>query len=73
MVFSIQTLAPKGTLLKPTVFPFLTLVTVTMGSQVFLNLKLFDKRQKAAANNGIALVKGCHPWIFFQSHAYAPI
>ena len=74
-VFSIQTLGSESTLIKPTVIPFSTLMTATMGSRVFLNLKLFDKRQKAAADEGIPLVKGSHAYgfhhrTFSQSHSH---
>jgi hypothetical protein len=45
-VLSIQALGPEHDMIKPTAVPFSTLITVTMGSRVFLNLKLFDNRQK---------------------------
>ncbi|KAG6846404.1 hypothetical protein H0H93_014134 [Arthromyces matolae] len=53
-VLSIQALGPSYDMLKPTAVPFSTLMTVTMGTRVFLNLKLFDQRQEKA-NAGIPL------------------
>jgi hypothetical protein len=46
-VLSIQALGPKYDMIKPAAVPFSTLMTVTMGSRVFLNLKLFDQRQNS--------------------------
>lgn len=37
---------PKFDLIKPAVVPFSTLMTVTMGTRVFLNLRLFTQRQQ---------------------------
>ncbi|KAG6856820.1 hypothetical protein H0H87_000292 [Tephrocybe sp. NHM501043] len=48
-VLTIQALPPSFNMIKPTAVPFSTLMTVTMGSRVFLNLKLFDQRQQSAA------------------------
>ncbi|KAG5643502.1 hypothetical protein DXG03_000743 [Asterophora parasitica] len=48
-VLTIQGLGPQHDMIKPTAVPFSTLMTVTMGSRVFLNLKLFDQRQQNAA------------------------
>jgi hypothetical protein len=49
MVLTIQTLPDSGglqvTMLKPMVIPFSTVVTVTLGSRVFLNLRLYKKRE----------------------------
>lgn len=44
-VLIIQALGPGSDLIKPTAVPYSTLITVTMGSRVFLNLKLFNQRQ----------------------------
>ncbi|KAF9446746.1 hypothetical protein P691DRAFT_776622 [Macrolepiota fuliginosa MF-IS2] len=37
---------PKFNLIKPAAVPFSTLMTVTMGTRVFLNLRLFNERQR---------------------------
>ncbi|GLB43620.1 hypothetical protein LshimejAT787_1401320 [Lyophyllum shimeji] len=58
-VLTIQALGPSFDMIKPTAVPFSTLMTVTMGSRVFLNLKLFDKRQQSAAA-GIPLSTSSH-------------
>ncbi|RDB19402.1 hypothetical protein Hypma_013481 [Hypsizygus marmoreus] len=58
-VLSIQALGPSHDLIKPTAVPFSTLMTVTMGSRVFLNLKLFDQRQQKA-EAGIPLSISSH-------------
>jgi len=58
-VLTIQALGPKFDMIKPTAVPFSTLMTVTMGSRVFLNLKLFDQRQQNAAA-GIPLSISSH-------------
>lgn len=58
-VLSIQALGPKHDMIKPTAVPFSTLMTVTMGSRVFLNLKLFDQRQQRVAD-GIPLSISSH-------------
>ncbi|KAI0635110.1 hypothetical protein C8Q77DRAFT_1217046 [Trametes polyzona] len=47
VVLSIQALGSAHTLLKPAVVPFSTIMTVTMGSRVYLNLKLLQKRRAA--------------------------
>lgn len=64
-VLSIQALGPQHALLKPTAVPFSTLMTVTMGSRVFLNLKLFDKKQRRDDANVLPLSgssgSGSHP------------
>jgi hypothetical protein len=52
VVFAIQSLGSSHSLLKPNAVPFSTLVTVTMGSRVFLNLKLFHQRE-AQLNQGL--------------------
>ena len=52
IVLSIQSTGPSMDLIKPNAVPFSTLVTATMGSRVFLNLKLFHQRQ-ARANQGL--------------------
>ncbi|KAF5385015.1 hypothetical protein D9615_001025 [Tricholomella constricta] len=58
-VLTIQGLGPRYDMIKPTAVPFSTLMTVTMGSRVFLNLKLFDQRQQNAAA-GIPLSISSH-------------
>lgn len=45
-VLSIQSLDSSHTLIKPTAVPFSTLMTVTMGSRVYLNLKLLEHRRQ---------------------------
>lgn len=51
-VLSIQALGSSHDLIKPTAVPFSTLITVTMGSRVFLNLRLFNQRQERV-NRGL--------------------
>ena len=47
VVLSIQTQSnPSFNLIKPATVPFSTLMTVTMGTRVFLNLRLFNRRQE---------------------------
>lgn len=46
VVLSIQSLGPAHALIKPTAVPFSTVMTVTMGSRVYLNLKLLEKRRR---------------------------
>jgi hypothetical protein len=58
-VLTIQALGPEHDMIKPTAVPFSTLITVTMGSRVFLNLKLFDQRQQREAA-GIPLSISSH-------------
>lgn len=53
-VLTIQALPSSFDMIKPTAVPFSTLMTVTMGTRVFLNLKLFDRRREHAAQ-GIPL------------------
>lgn len=48
-VLSIQGLGSSYDMIKPTAIPFSTLMTVTMGTRVFLNLRLFDQRRQLAA------------------------
>lgn len=38
---------PRFDLIKPAAVPFSTLMTVTMGTRVFLNLRLFNQRQQS--------------------------
>lgn len=45
-VLSIQSLDSSHSMIKPTAIPFSTLMTVTMGSRVYLNLKLLDHRRQ---------------------------
>ncbi|KAI0659132.1 hypothetical protein C8Q70DRAFT_152264 [Cubamyces menziesii] len=53
VVLSIQALGDAHAMLKPTVVPFSTVMIVTMGSRVYLNLKLLhQKRQDSAAVGG---------------------
>ena len=47
VVLSIQSLGATHALLKPTAVPFSTVMTVTMGSRVYLNLKLLEQRRQA--------------------------
>lgn len=54
-VLSIEALGPKYDMIKPTAMPFSTVMTVTMGTRVFLNLKLFDQRRQPAISGGIPL------------------
>ncbi|KAI0324081.1 hypothetical protein GY45DRAFT_466937 [Cubamyces sp. BRFM 1775] len=44
VVLSIQALGDAHAMLKPVVVPFSTVMTVTMGSRVYLNLKLFHAK-----------------------------
>ena len=47
VVLSIQTQqSPSFNLIKPAAVPFSTLMAVTMGTRVFLNLRLFNRRQE---------------------------
>ncbi|TCD62092.1 hypothetical protein EIP91_007492 [Steccherinum ochraceum] len=54
VVLSIQALGTSHDMIKPTAVPFSTIMTVTMGSRVYLNLKLLDKRREREAE-GIPL------------------
>ncbi|KAH8119477.1 hypothetical protein DFH11DRAFT_448323 [Phellopilus nigrolimitatus] len=45
IVLIFQALGQSGTFLKPLALPFNTLMTVTMGSRVYLNLKLMDRKR----------------------------
>ena len=47
VVLSIQSLGESHTMIKPTAVPFSTVMTVTMGSRVYLNLKLLEQRRQA--------------------------
>ncbi|KAH8079795.1 hypothetical protein BXZ70DRAFT_960558 [Cristinia sonorae] len=49
VVLSIQSLDATHDLIKPTAVPFSTIMTVTMGSRVYLNLKQLDKRREREA------------------------
>jgi hypothetical protein len=50
VVFSIDAQqSPKFTFIIPAVVPFTTVITVTMGTRVFLNLRLFMQRQKQSS------------------------
>ncbi|KAG5636305.1 hypothetical protein H0H81_008476 [Sphagnurus paluster] len=68
-VLSIQALGAEYDQIKPTAVPFSTLMTVTMGTRVFLNLKLFDKRQERAAA-GIPLSIGSNSSSGLSHHRY---
>ena len=46
VVLSIQSLDSSHAMIKPTAVPFSTVMTVTMGSRVYLNLKLLEKRRR---------------------------
>jgi hypothetical protein len=55
-VLIIQALGSKYDMIKPTAVPFSTLITVTMGARVFLNLRLLDqKQQHGHANSATGL------------------
>lgn len=54
VVLSIQSLGSSHDMIKPTAVPFSTIMTVTMGSRVYLNLKLLDRR-KERERDGIPL------------------
>jgi hypothetical protein len=45
-VLIIEALGPDYNLIKPTAVPFATLITVTMSSRVFLNLKFNNRQEK---------------------------
>ncbi|PSR83536.1 hypothetical protein PHLCEN_2v5690 [Hermanssonia centrifuga] len=45
-VLSIQALGSAHDMIKPAAVPFSTVMTVAMGSRVYLNLKLYDKKQQ---------------------------
>ncbi|KAH8079785.1 hypothetical protein BXZ70DRAFT_901587 [Cristinia sonorae] len=51
VVLAIESLGPEHTMIKPTAVPFSTLVTVTMGSRVYLNLRLMHKRADGARSD----------------------
>ena len=42
-------------MIKPAAIPFSTVMTVTMGTRVFLNLKLFDQRQQAITDSLVGI------------------
>ena len=50
-VLSIEALGPRYDMIKPAAIPFSTVMTVTMGTRVFLNLKLLDQRQQLAIDS----------------------
>lgn len=52
VVLAIEALPSRYEILKPAVVPFSTIITVTMGARVFLNLKLLHQRQ-ARAQQGL--------------------
>lgn len=62
VVLAIQSLPSSYDLVKPNALPYATLITYAMGSRVFLNLRLFNRRQqrKADAEAGINLSSGTH-------------
>jgi hypothetical protein len=47
VVLSIQSLGPDMADIKPTAIPFAAMATTTMGSRLFLNLKLLYQRREA--------------------------
>ncbi|THH29960.1 hypothetical protein EUX98_g4224 [Antrodiella citrinella] len=47
VVLAIESLGSEHAMIKPTAVPFSTLMTVTMGSRVYLNLKLMNSRKAA--------------------------
>ncbi|KAF5359576.1 hypothetical protein D9756_003162 [Leucocoprinus leucothites] len=59
-VLSFQALGPSFALLKPAVVPFSTLMTVTMGTRVFLNLRLFNLRQQQGSTFSSSLPLSAH-------------
>ena len=46
VVLSIQALGGTHAMIKPAAVPFSTVMTVTMGSRVYLNLKIFERRRQ---------------------------
>lgn len=50
VVLAIESLGAEHTMIKPTAVPFSTLMTVTMGSRVYLNLKLIHTRSDQRAD-----------------------
>ncbi|CDO74765.1 hypothetical protein BN946_scf185001.g13 [Trametes cinnabarina] len=52
VVLSIQSLGEAHAMLKPTAVPFSTVMTVTMGSRVYLNLKLLHQRSVKRGGGG---------------------
>ncbi|KAJ3569700.1 hypothetical protein NP233_g4875 [Leucocoprinus birnbaumii] len=60
-VLSFQAVSnPSFELVKPVVVPFSTLMTVTMGTRVFLNLRLFNLRQQHGSTNSQSLPLSAH-------------
>jgi len=57
-VLSIQALGPAHDMIKPTAVPFSTLMTVTMGSRVFLNLRLLGQKQKPSSVGSPLFING---------------
>lgn len=56
VVLSIQAQRdPKFDLIKPAAVPFSTIMTVSMGTRVFLNLRLFNQRQQNNMGNSLPL------------------
>ncbi|EKM53114.1 uncharacterized protein PHACADRAFT_197544 [Phanerochaete carnosa HHB-10118-sp] len=49
VVLSIQALGEAHAMIKPTAVPFATVMTATMGSRVYLNLRLLEIRRQAEA------------------------
>ncbi|KAI0330629.1 hypothetical protein GY45DRAFT_725421 [Cubamyces sp. BRFM 1775] len=52
VVLSIQALGSSHAMLKPTAVPFSTVMIVTMGSRVYLNLKLLHQRSQGGTSAG---------------------
>ena len=46
VTLAIESLKNQPTLIQPATIPFSTLVTVAMGSRVYLNLRLLDQRER---------------------------
>ena len=68
-VLVIEALDSDYNLIKPNAVPFATLITVTMSSRVFLNLKLFNQRQDKV-NQGLP-VHSCTSSLDGQHQRYA--
>ena len=51
VVFSIQMLGSAHEMMKPAAVPYSTVMTVTMGSRVYLNLRLLEQRRQTEPDN----------------------
>ncbi len=52
-VLSVQALGSAHDMIKPTAVPFATVMTVAMGSRVYLNLKLYDEKRQHPSGSGV--------------------